>query len=909
MQKAIFIGLDGAQLDTLRSLTGAYEADEILGLDLIEAYAGGETGTPTQQATSSGPGWSTLLSGQWVDVHGIPTNNNMPIAAGVNSIFELVDANIPDAKLASIVNWSPINTGHFAPETGADGSTPIVDFVTSGVNDATVTQTVVDLIAAEAPDFTFVHLDEPDGASHSQGYSDAYNQSLTTASDQVGAILAAVAERQAANPDEDWLVIVSTDHGRTSPGGFGHGGQSASEKQIFIAANKDLGTFDSAVPQTSIVPTILDHLGIAYDSGDFASGSVLEGAGDPFLPSIVEFVGPTDDAADVAVDSALVARFSEDVQAGTGMIRLHSAEDGAVLQEIDVTSDAVSFDGAVMTITPPDALPALSSLYVTIDSGAVTSVPAEGETAQDFRGISLPTAWNFSTEIGGDLRNVFSEDWESLAGSLKPFESPTEGGGDGTDWTGDAPEGWTLVNNSPVGGPVEFFGWTFLDKNSWISTAGDQDRSSYSLGEGVVAVADPDEYDDGVEVEPNLFNASMISPEIDISGAAAGSLILSFDSSWLDYGAQEVNLTVSFDGGEPVELLNWNSTSGSPNYKPGATNERVVLMLENPEGASTMQLSFNMPAAGNDWWWAVDNISVDELLSPNTAPEGAEDSYALEEGASLSVDAASGVLANDVDADGDMLMAALVDDVTNGTLTLNEDGSFEYQPDAGFYGTDSFTYALSDGTETAGPVMVSLTINEGTDPDMMLEGGRDDDLLVGMRGNDTLEGDRGDDVLQGDRGDDELDGGRGNDAMDGGDGNDSLIGDRGVDLMLGGDGDDHLDGGRDDDMMDGGAGNDSLIGDRGDDVLIGGEGDDMLTGGRNDDVFLFAGAFGNDVVTDWEKGDILQFVSATAADLSLSLVGTGDESSLRIDVETEETMGSLVIVNAAGLNLDDLAFV
>ena len=65
-------------------------------------------------------------------------------------------------------------------------------------------------------------------------------------------------------------------------------------------------------------------------------------------------------------------------------------------------------------------------------------------------------------------------------------------------------------------------------------------------------------------------------------------------------------------------------------------------------------------------------------------------------------DAISGVLANDTDADGDVLAASLLTDVSHGTLTLNADGSFTYTPDADFFGTDTFDYTVSDGNGGVG---------------------------------------------------------------------------------------------------------------------------------------------------------------------------------------------------------------
>ncbi|NOG48614.1 MAG: cadherin-like domain-containing protein [Chloroflexi bacterium] len=74
-----------------------------------------------------------------------------------------------------------------------------------------------------------------------------------------------------------------------------------------------------------------------------------------------------------------------------------------------------------------------------------------------------------------------------------------------------------------------------------------------------------------------------------------------------------------------------------------------------------------------------------------------DDAYATDEDTALNV-AAPGVLTNDTDVDGDTLTAVLVVGPTNGTLTLSNDGSFIYTPNAGFNGSDSFTYRASDGT-------------------------------------------------------------------------------------------------------------------------------------------------------------------------------------------------------------------
>jgi len=98
----------------------------------------------------------------------------------------------------------------------------------------------------------------------------------------------------------------------------------------------------------------------------------------------------------------------------------------------------------------------------------------------------------------------------------------------------------------------------------------------------------------------------------------------------------------------------------------------------------------------------------------NDAPVAVDDEYTVAEKDTLTI-AAPGVLENDVDVDGDALTAILVDTVSNGTLTLNTDGSFTYTPDEYFNGTDSFTYLASDGTLQSELATVTITVTPVND--------------------------------------------------------------------------------------------------------------------------------------------------------------------------------------------------
>jgi VCBS repeat-containing protein len=93
----------------------------------------------------------------------------------------------------------------------------------------------------------------------------------------------------------------------------------------------------------------------------------------------------------------------------------------------------------------------------------------------------------------------------------------------------------------------------------------------------------------------------------------------------------------------------------------------------------------------------------------NDPPAAGADSYTTAEDTALTI-AAPGVLANDVDPEGDALQAVVLGGPLNGTLALNADGSFTYTPNADFTGADSFTYTVSDGEATAkGTVTITVT--------------------------------------------------------------------------------------------------------------------------------------------------------------------------------------------------------
>jgi Ca2+-binding RTX toxin-like protein len=170
--------------------------------------------------------------------------------------------------------------------------------------------------------------------------------------------------------------------------------------------------------------------------------------------------------------------------------------------------------------------------------------------------------------------------------------------------------------------------------------------------------------------------------------------------------------------------------------------------------------------------------------------------------------AASTLLANDTDANGDSLSLTGVSNPVNGSVTFSNSNVI-FTPSTNFTGNASFNYSISDGFGGTSSANVSVAVG-GTQ--------------TGGSGNDTLTGTAG------------------NDSLNGRNGNDSLIGNAGNDTLIGGNGTDFLVGS---------AGNDLLNGDNGDDTLTGGLGSDTLTGGNGQDIFVFAPGEGIDTINDF----------------------------------------------------------
>lgn len=103
------------------------------------------------------------------------------------------------------------------------------------------------------------------------------------------------------------------------------------------------------------------------------------------------------------------------------------------------------------------------------------------------------------------------------------------------------------------------------------------------------------------------------------------------------------------------------------------------------------------------------------VINTNDAPSATNDSYSVNEDENLVINAAQGVLVNDLDEDGDILVAHIISSPTQGVVLLNANGSFSYSPNANYYGNDSFTYVALDDSAQSNLARVTISVSSVND--------------------------------------------------------------------------------------------------------------------------------------------------------------------------------------------------
>lgn len=220
--KHVFIiGIDGAG--------GAFKNADTPNFDRIFADGAVKFDVRTEVPSDSGPNWGSMLTGVSYFKHRIHNGNSGEVqrdsSAKYPTIFGVVRAAMPDAELASFVNWNNVNYGMIETDIG-------VTEHQNGDDNALTDDICAYFDAGSRPTLFYTQIDLVDAAGHAYG-SDAkeYYDAIHTADGYIGRIYDAL-ERNGLL--EDGLFIVTADHGHKIEGG--HGRFSKREQLTTIAA-------------------------------------------------------------------------------------------------------------------------------------------------------------------------------------------------------------------------------------------------------------------------------------------------------------------------------------------------------------------------------------------------------------------------------------------------------------------------------------------------------------------------------------------------------------------------------------------------------------------------------------------------------------------------------------------------
>jgi hypothetical protein len=170
--------------------------------------------------------------------------------------------------------------------------------------------------------------------------------------------------------------------------------------------------------------------------------------------------------------------------------------------------------------------------------------------------------------------------------------------------------------------------------------------------------------------------------------------------------AVTVNFSVTSNAGTPTGNVEVTASGGGETCTAAVSAGSCQIPNMTNPGDRTLTATYR----GDATFEGSAGTAVHHVNEPvNSPPVAVADAYSTPSGQTLSV-AAPGVLANDSDPEGSPLTAQLVDQATQGLVSLNSDGSFTYFPGFAASGTqDTFTYDASDGTLTSRQT-VTITI-------------------------------------------------------------------------------------------------------------------------------------------------------------------------------------------------------
>ena len=280
VKKVLFVIVDGIPADVIDTVATP-NIDKISAVGgFTIASMGGEVGGYSETPTISAVGYNSLLIGVWANKHNVWDNDIEAPNYNYQTIFRMLKESDPTKKTAIFSTWLDNRTklvGANLPETERFA----FDYFFDGMEldtlnfphdkdkmyihniDEEVSKDAARYISTESPDLSWMYLEYSDDMGHKFGNSPQMVDGLQKVDEQIGRVWEAIQYRE-KKYKEDWLIIITTDHGRTEDG-FGHGGHSDRERATWIVTNsKNTNSHFRQTPEmVDILPSIAHHLGLS----------------------------------------------------------------------------------------------------------------------------------------------------------------------------------------------------------------------------------------------------------------------------------------------------------------------------------------------------------------------------------------------------------------------------------------------------------------------------------------------------------------------------------------------------------------------------------------------------------------------------------------------------------------------
>lgn len=262
-QHVLVIGVDGTNLSRILA-----DPDNVNFLKLM-ATSTTAASSIVGHTTISNPSWTSILTGVWGERTGVVNNVFTPWTYDTwPTVFNQLEALDSDIETMTVANWNVINGIAGAGALPVDRNLYVAqlegDTDWLATDDRVAALTIDAIAGADAPNFLFSYFVGVDENGHTYGgASQQYEDAITNMDENLGAIIAAITQRENTT-GEDWTIMVVTDHGHQPQVGFGHGFQSPDETETFVIVDGpgfNDGFINSAYEIVDTTPTVVSLFG------------------------------------------------------------------------------------------------------------------------------------------------------------------------------------------------------------------------------------------------------------------------------------------------------------------------------------------------------------------------------------------------------------------------------------------------------------------------------------------------------------------------------------------------------------------------------------------------------------------------------------------------------------------------